>query len=1401
MNMGSSDTLFLGRRGANRPGTLPKNARRSRQRSIQMEGLEARTLLATIPAPTATGAPQNLSNLDNVGTEYANSPVVAINPYNPSEVVSVWVVDIPIIGESFVEGEFTTDGGTVWNTLPGNAANPDGISTSFAATDPGVAFDSQGNAYVSDLQSGTITLSKFTFTGTGSSAAITPSFIDEPLYTAGSAVLNPVLAVDQGTYPNSGPSTSPPSGITRDPFANNVYVAWTSNDLPDPLVIYGPDNVFNPNRIEVIVSSDGGQTFSGVTTVNNGAASTVTLGGLTFTNPDDGNDVDTGTGSIQDNAHPQIVINPNDAGQITVGWSNVFTGELDSNSVQAGTSTPATQLTNSIGNIFGPLVPDPEGDWAQPVPSSSIYSAGPSGVDEDPVAVTTGDLNGDKLNDIVLTDDNSTQGGIGVLLNQGAGAFPASATIYNAGNSPVFTTLQALFPGQTSTTILDALVADSSSSGGVTDLPNNGAGVFGAPRTYATGPGTDSIGIGNFDGTGNVIVAANGAANTITLVNPATGAIIETLTTGLDHPTDLDIADFNNDGVPDIGVYNSGNNKFEFFLGDSTGPGNFNFKAVTPQISSGVAGLPTNVTSVTYGSVSGGVGPDIILTTNTPGKDSLWILSNVTTAGLFTVSLDAAPVADSAFNGTPVGAAVGALSLGTGANDIAVAYSATTTHESMVAVYRNLANDLLFQGIDYGFQRTVNPNPIVKPPDPNTPVYDFDAGQTNPTAITVANVSGGKWDDIIVANNDGGGTVSVLEPLTPPTPSSNPTVNDFPVSVNVANPSAVTGLIVSVALTVPALADVKLTLIAPNGDSITLLKAGAIAGTELGTFTPADVVTPLVFDDNASQNILDGAGTAILGSFRPQSDYITTETLDQFVEQVAQNSPTKFNGTWTLAVTESTAATLGFLQEFSLQFTTRMTASTAQGTISTFEFSEQLPGTTSPQVPPVQTFVMPPALGDNYQPTITTALGFSIASPLGIGPGLVMAQDETLGPDSPFQGRIYAAFVGYYDVVEPSVTGVANPIEDTVIFEVHSDDGGQSWSTPVAVDPVESQSDGYSGSNSNPLPDDEVTGREQFLPAIAVDQATGTLVISWRDAQNDPSDARVTTYLTTSIDGGQTFGPASYANPSQTAVDAITGKTVVIGPEADNESVGAPTTTIASTSDPDLNMGWGTQMGLAVYSGQVFPMWSGNANQGVYDPLTNTVLGFATDIFYRPMAIAAGPRITTSTMGQIPLAEAASGAVTFSVTFDRAIISTSFGSSDVEVFYHDTKNTDGFIPLKVTGVSTTDDVNFTITFDPNLEPNNSLTNITNFTGTYSYLIAPDNGSGKAISAPIWSYVDGTLRMGDPMDQNADGTPDQNAETTPFTGTSPGDVYAVPTPAPDVPINVRRLSEHSRAAFQ
>ena len=156
MRTGLSDVVSPKRGRLSRLDSRLKSGRKARFRRLDLEGLELRTLLATIPAPAATGAPVNLSGLTaaDIGLEDADSPVVQINPYDSQEVVAVWVVDIPIVGESFVDGAYTTDGGANWSSLPS------GISQTIPgdqATDPGVGFDSKGNVFVMDSQHAPVT--------------------------------------------------------------------------------------------------------------------------------------------------------------------------------------------------------------------------------------------------------------------------------------------------------------------------------------------------------------------------------------------------------------------------------------------------------------------------------------------------------------------------------------------------------------------------------------------------------------------------------------------------------------------------------------------------------------------------------------------------------------------------------------------------------------------------------------------------------------------------------------------------------------------------------------------------------------------------------------------------------------------------------------------------------------------------------------------------------------------------------------------------------------------------------------------------------------------------------------------------------------------------------------------
>ncbi len=111
MRTGSSEIMFRGHRSQSRPGLKQRQARRSRNYRFDVEGLEARTLLATIPAPVVTGTPLvNLSQpMGNGPNAQEDSPIVAVDPLDPQKVVSVWVNnDTPDIAaptpQVFLEG-------------------------------------------------------------------------------------------------------------------------------------------------------------------------------------------------------------------------------------------------------------------------------------------------------------------------------------------------------------------------------------------------------------------------------------------------------------------------------------------------------------------------------------------------------------------------------------------------------------------------------------------------------------------------------------------------------------------------------------------------------------------------------------------------------------------------------------------------------------------------------------------------------------------------------------------------------------------------------------------------------------------------------------------------------------------------------------------------------------------------------------------------------------------------------------------------------------------------------------------------------------------------------------------------------------------------------------------------
>ena len=472
-------------------------------------------------------------------------------------------------------------------------------------------------------------------------------------------------------------------------------------------------------------------------------------------------------------------------------------------------------------------------------------------------------------------------------------------------------------------------------------------------------------------------------------------------------------------------------------------------------------------------------------------------------------------------------------------------------------------------------------------------------------------------------------------------------------------------------------------------------------------------------------------------------------TLDEFLASVKANGA--INGTWKLETvdTETSApSSPNFVNFWSLNLSTgRQIGSQVN---LTPEFINSTVAAQNQYIP----IVLPGSATQNFSTSAPS-------SPVGIGPNLVMAADNTLGSFSPYEGRIYAAFVGYYNI---KIDGYQNPASNTDIFLEYSDDAGRSWVFAGAVNNLSSQTDGYSESLANPDSTDQVTGRTQFMPTIAVDQSTGTVVVAYRDASYDASNARTATDVVTSIDGGNTWSPVTYVNPQQTAIDAITGKTVVIGPMTDNQS--------GDDGQRDGTYGYGNQMGLTVNDGQILVAWAGNFNQATI--VSGAVTGDPLNIWLRTLVIASGPRIVNSTMGPVPTITDPStgqvldgfqqatqlGQLSFTVTYDRPInppsldgytTTPSFTPADVQVFYHDTTNGDPSIPVLVTGVTPVASsgvgpnnkfgfTEFTVTFDPTQAAGGGASGIQNFTGTYSYIITPDDGQGTPIVSPIASYV-------------------------------------------------------------
>ena len=193
--------------------------------------------------------------------------------------------------------------------------------------------------------------------------------------------------------------------------------------------------------------------------------------------------------------------------------------------------------------------------------------------------------------------------------------------------------------------------------------------------------------------------------------------------------------------------------------------------------------------------------------------------------------------------------------------------------------------------------------------------------------------------------------------------------------------------------------------------------------------------------------------------------------------------------------------------------------------------------------------VGPARFGRRVVATTTRVGGFDripAQTPRGIDAEAALAFDRS--PASGFAGRLYLLYT------EETPDGSDN----TDLLLRYSPDNGATWGVPARVN-----SDPGLGS--------------QFLPRMAVDDATGELGFSWYDTRQDPGPAD-----TNNVAGDDVHFYAARARP---AADGV-----LIGGDA-QVSQGASNAE-ASQNAIDL----GDYTGLAFLRGTLHPMWADNSN-------------------------------------------------------------------------------------------------------------------------------------------------------------------------------------------------------------
>jgi subtilisin-like proprotein convertase family protein len=1390
---------------------------------LLLEELENRTLLSVLPAPTV-GIPQNLT--DPISTNLPNTavnPQVALDPsnssvlvefdtYGPADLQFVTTTPPPNnnIATSYLEGRYSVNGGTTWLTLapPGSTLGsshnllnpllsaPEGPVPYTTVSAPSVTFDTQNNAYVifteyttSDT-AGVVLLSKYNFSGP------TPTLVFENhvLYQwAGQdPAYNPVVAIDTNEATFTDPSTH---ATQTDPLAATiteqgsvvpqaVFVAWNT-DQTQPT-----DSV--PATLSYILvegSDNGGQTFSAQQYVESPGNSSNTSDILRFLS--------------------SATINPG----FPIG---VALGRFYSDARDAGhdiVTVTGDTITAMLVNAFGQVVESTTTD----LPS-----------DEFPIGFTAGNFTSSVYTDLAVTyfDESTDEYLLQSYVSGGSGTFSPSGSPILLPGAP---SEDAIVTGEFvhGSTFTDIAVGyTSSSAGGVEILLGTGTGTFTVKGSYPTSlnpalASPISLAVGEFDTNNNSfedLVVANTGTNDVAILTgngdgsfnaPTTAA---TISTGA-VPLDVAVGSFNGDAFEDVAfVTNTTGKDGQGFVGFGTGNGTF---MAPPGGSYATFQVTSGVDLVAVGDFNGDGNDDIAtfdsVVAGTTINDSLSITSGNGNGTFNPIVTDPTPLPG------PVAIVAGNLN-GDTDTDLAVVDAGPTANVTIFAGFSVLsaaqgsAPEIVFtQGTSSGrvpggeLMLIWNGSTIIDISSVFTQVYNsIDTNISLPTgsnpseptpavaALSYVNTEGGEVVDAV-----GSGDTKI------------PTLNTYPVTVNITDPQFTTldDLTVSLNLIYPDIGDLLIQLVAPSsvtaltGISTINLLNNAInaAGTstkdglpgveDLGAIsevgpngtvyvdTGATVLNAVsdqiafniggtIFEVNAPRSITDlGATGSRIGVFEPEG----SGTLAQLISGGVPAAD--LDGTWTLEITSFATApvtpVVEDLVDWSLNLTSGIstkgfgTGSTVLSTNPELATGAQ-PASTNPLIGALN------GVFNVVTGTYSTVTTYSGAD--GIGPGYSAAIDNTLGSNSPYQGRMYIVYTGYD--TDPNA-----PPQN--VYLIYSDNNGETWSAPFAFTDDSGESDFSQGD------------RAKFDPSIAVDPVTGTVVVTYYDGRFDPDNVSVVNAIQTSIDGGESFSSANFLNELNTADDFLTETSEIIEPVP-----GDPGAAQTGLSGPNSGgLGFGDRPGsLVVYDGVVTALFTSNLNSGPDRYGSGSPYTFTTGagIFSTTANFDDGPRVVSGDEGPITEDETmpVSGAsydnvfapdgtrelTGFVITFDRPVIAADIDSSTVTVMYQSPAG-GAAVPVAV-GTVTALDEGSTAGL-PGLSADNPLATTfyigllvpASAVGSYSYSVGP------AVFDDILSEESDsdTIQFGTEMDQNGDPTPGQ-----------PQDDFSMPDPINGTP---------------